>query len=277
MCVCPDDCAKYLLNVSLDEPYIKGRPANIRRLNSMISETIRNRNQLDEFNFCDYGNSKDLNIVFHSKYFQPYNEIFDDTFKFVGCSIRPQEETTEFQFDLIEKDKPVLYISFGTTVANENIDFYQKCFQAFGKMDIQVVLALGNTICISDLGVVPENFIIRNSVPQLKILQIADLYITHGGMNGVCEALYYNVPLIVIPQHGDQYAVGNRVRQLNAGICIEDNNITADILREAVQNILMDDKFVTNVNIVGTSLRESGGYVKAADEIFILKKQKGIK
>ena len=41
-------------------------------------------------------------------------------------------------------------------------------------------------------------------VPQLDILSQASVFITHAGMGGTGEAIYYGVPMIAIPQMEEQ-------------------------------------------------------------------------
>ena len=48
-------------------------------------------------------------------------------------------------------------------------------------------------------------------------------------MNSTNEGLYYDVPLVLIPQSGDQPFVANRVTQLGAGIIIEKDKVTPDV------------------------------------------------
>jgi len=39
-------------------------------------------------------------------------------------------------------------------------------------------------------------------------------------MNSVSESLYHGVPVVVIPQMGEQEIVGRRVEELGAGLCL---------------------------------------------------------
>ena len=60
---------------------------------------------------------------------------------------------------------------------------------------------------ISSLDSVPENFIVKNEVDQFSVLQKADVFITHCGMNSTNESLYFGVPMVLIPQHSQQTMV----------------------------------------------------------------------
>ena len=210
-----------------------------------------------------------LNIVYTSKYFQPYSESFDESYKFIGSSVIDRKESIDFDLSNNE-DKKVIYISLGT-IFNNSIEFYECCFKAFCNMNVKVIMSVGRKIDISIFKNIPSNFIVRNYVPQLEVLKYADVFITHGGMNSTNEGLYFNIPLILIPQSVDQPFVANRVAELGAGIVIEKNRVTPEVLNKCVAEILSDDNFKINSEKIGESLRESGGYKVGVDEIIKLK------
>ncbi|NMF07150.1 macrolide family glycosyltransferase [Clostridium beijerinckii] len=210
-----------------------------------------------------------LNIVYTSKYFQPYSESFDESYKFIGSSVIDRKESIDFDLSNNE-DKKVIYISLGT-IFNNSIEFYECCFKAFCNMNVKVIMSVGRKIDISIFKNIPSNFIVRNYVPQLEVLKYADVFITHGGMNSTNEGLYFNIPLILIPQSVDQPFVANRVAELGAGIVIEKNRITPEALNKCVAEILSDDNFKLNSEKIGESLREAGGYKAGVDEIIKLK------
>ena len=211
-------------------------------------------------------NSKsDLTIVFTSKYYQPYGESFDDTYKFVGPSIFDRHELEDFKIENPE-NKKLVYISLGTNI-NTNLEFYKNCLEALGsRKDLKVIMSIGKKTAIEDLGNLPENFDVYNYVPQLEVLKKVDLFITHGGMNSSSEGLYNNVPLIVVPQFGDQPVVAKRVEELGAGIALMED-IAPSAIKNAVNKILSDNSYKENAKKVGESLRECGGYAKAAQAI----------
>jgi MGT family glycosyltransferase len=209
-------------------------------------------------------NHEDLNIVFTSRTFQPYAEDFDDRFVFVGPSIADRDETLEFSLDF--GSGPLVYISLGT-ILHTNVGFYQHCFEAFGGSEVRLVLSAGADTDLDSLGTIPQNFLVRNYVPQLEILKQADLFITHGGMNSVSEGLWYGVPLVVIPQGSDQYLVAKRVETLNAGVALDKRRIRPETLRQATDSVLSDPGIRASIQVIQDSFRQAGGFVRAADEI----------
>lgn len=211
-------------------------------------------------------NKANLNIVFTSEYFQPRKIDFDEKYKFIGPSIAKRNESIDFKIEN-PNNKKIIFISLGT-VANKNINFYKESFKAFKDLDdLIVVLSIGKKNNIADLGEIPSNFLVYNYVPQLELLEKIDLFITHGGMNSTSEGLYNNLPLILVPQFGDQFLVASQVENLGAGINLSNSDITSENILEAYKKITSNQKFKENAMKIGDSLRNSGGYKKAALEI----------
>jgi MGT family glycosyltransferase len=214
--------------------------------------------------FC---NPAPLTIVYTTREFQPDGEAFDHSYKFVGPSIAPRANQQNFDFTAI-KGKHHIYISLGT-VFNQAIGFYKLCFEALGNTEHTIILSIGSRTQTSDLGEIPDNFVVRNYVPQTDVLQHAGLFITHGGMNSTHEGLYYGVPLIVIPQSADQPIIARQVASIGAGVQLQMHSLTAYQLREAVDHVLSHPSFKKAVTEASGSFRKSGGYHQAVDEIFI--------
>ncbi|NIK76988.1 MGT family glycosyltransferase [Paenibacillus castaneae] len=220
--------------------------------------------------FC---NPAPLTIVYTSKRFQPDGESLDDSFKFVGPSFVPSSHS-QFDFSHLDKDH-LIYISLGT-VFNQAMDFYKLCFAAFAETKYTVVLSVGRQTQIAELGDIPANFIVRNYVPQIEVLQHSKLFITHGGMNSTSEGLYYGVPLIVLPQSADQPVVARRVAEIGAGIHLNQEGLTARDLREAAESVLKDASIRKLSFEIGDSFRAAGGVHRAVEEIFAYKRSLGM-
>ncbi|PKJ52546.1 macrolide family glycosyltransferase [Bacillus sp. SN10] len=216
-----------------------------------------------------------ITIVYTSEFFQPDVEELDDSYIFVGPSITSRKDVQEVVFKQKEEEK-LIYISMGT-VFNQQMDFYYICFEAFKNFPATIILSVGKHIDINQMKNVPPNFKIYNYVPQLEVLKHANLFITHGGMNSSSESLYFGVPMIVIPVMGDQPIVAQRIEDLKAGIQLNLKNLTPTTLYDAVMEVLSNDAYLENSHKIKCTLKDAGGYSKAADTIEIFKLKMGIK
>lgn len=201
-------------------------------------------------------NSNDTStIVYTSKFFQPFSETFSDNYYFVGPIIRDTTSNME------KANVPTVYISLGT-VNNNNKDFYRNCFDALKNEKLRVIMSVGENTDIESLGKIPENFIVEKVVDQISVLQVTDIFITHCGMNSVSEALYFGNPLVLFPQTTEQHGVANRVKELNAGIFLENTNV--ENIKNAINTVLNNKDIKENALKISDSFKKSGGAKEAA-------------
>ncbi|WP_028596615.1 macrolide family glycosyltransferase [Paenibacillus assamensis] len=209
-----------------------------------------------------------LKLVYTSRYLQPKAEQLDASFYFAGTSVVPRKDAPILPFDqLLDPNKQTVYIAMGT-ILNRDLAFYKLCFEAFQHLPIQFILASGKDTDMGPLAdYIPSNFIVRPYIPQLEVLERSAAFVTHAGMNSVSEALYYNVPMVMIPLTSDQPLVSNRVEELGAGITLDHHTLTPECLREALMKVLTDSSYRQQAYHIGESLRLAGGYIQAADVI----------
>lgn len=201
-------------------------------------------------------NSNDTpTIVYTSKLLQPFSETFSDNYDFVGPIMR------DVISPMKKVDIPTIYISLGT-VNNNYKNFYKNCFEALKDEKIRVIMSVGEDIDINEISNVPENFIVEKFVNQIAVLQVADLFITHCGMNSVNEALYFGIPLVLFPQTTEQYGVANRVKELRAGILLE--NSDSEHIKNIVKEVLNDKHIKENALKISDSFKNCGGAKEAA-------------
>ena len=197
-------------------------------------------------------------IVYTSPEFQPCSDTFSDKYAFVGPSIRPATEKIE------KKRDKLIYISMGT-VNNDMMPFYKKCLSAFTDTDYQLIMSVGHQVPLEDFGEQPENVSVFSHVDQIAVLQQADVFVSHCGMNSVSESLYFGVPLIMVPQTSEQIGISERVKQLGAGIKLDQTD--APSILEAVNRIFIDSTYQDNANLISESFKRCSGAKGAADKI----------
>lgn len=199
-------------------------------------------------------NDNDTNtIVYTSKEFQPCAETFSDKYCFIGPSIRPIVN------EMKKTAEKTIYVSMGTVVKNKEI--YKNCIKVLGNTEYQVIISLGDNVVTYDN--LPQNIEVYASVDQMAVLSIADVFLTHCGMNSTSEALYYEVPLVMFPQTSEQGAVAKRVEEVGAGKML--TSADEKILMDTIEAVLSDPEYKRNAKKISDGFKKCGG-AKAAKE-----------
>ncbi|MBI1358354.1 MAG: hypothetical protein GC160_28800 [Acidobacteria bacterium] len=206
----------------------------------------------------------DFNVVFTTRRLQPFAEEFDERFCFIGSPTVEREEQTPFPFELLT-GAPLIYVSLGT-LFNDRPEFFQACFEAFGDMDVQVLLCRGKQNAALDALEAPANFLVRDYVPQVSLLKRSAAFVTHGGISGASEGLICGVPQVFLPQIWDGYLMAHQITAAGGGVMLPQPPTARD-LREAVEKVLRDPSFREKSLELGRGLVEAGGARRAAEEM----------
>ena len=211
---------------------------------------LKCRNWLDEI----VENPPDCNLVYTLHSFQPFAEDFPkEQFHFIGPSVYDRKEA-----DLQSVPFGVIYISIGTILKGAE-KFFRACMDAFQNENVMVVMSVGKNFDIAKLGKLPENFIVRNHIPQVAVLKQAGLFITHGGMNSVSEAMVSGVPMLVIPFVSDQPVNARQVEKLGLGKVLDYKSITANALRDAAFAIMENQQIQENLRKIQNEIAHAPG------------------
>lgn len=210
-------------------------------------------------------------IVYTSPEFQPCAETFSARYVFVGPSIRPA--TCE-----IEKTREkLIYISMGT-VNNDMLPFYKNCIESLKDTDYQVIISVGGQVdsgelaaLIGDYGIQADILIVP-FVDQIAVLEKANVFLSHCGMNSVSEALYYEVPLVMFPQTNEQKGVAFRVNELGAGVYLKDESKEA--IKEAFDNVLNQTEYKKQAGKISEDFKKCGGCQVAVEKILAVTQEK---
>jgi len=206
----------------------------------------------------------ELRLVYIPQAFHYGSETFGPRYRFVGPTADCR--ALEGHWTPPGDGRPVVLISLGTSMSKD-IGFFTGCIEAFRGKPWHVVLTLGRGADLAALGELPPNVEAHAQVPQLAVLEHASAFITHSGMGGTMEALYFDTPMVALPQSVEQAAVANRVAELGLGTNLAGREPTPELLRDAVKTTAADERVRSAVAAMGAKVRAAGGAVRAADEL----------
>jgi MGT family glycosyltransferase len=218
--------------------------------------------------------SAELNIAFLTRYFQPYAERFDSSYVYVGPTIDIHRPETPMVIEQ-QPGQQLIYIAVGT-LYKANVAFFQACMAAFADSGYAVIMSIGKAVDPADLGEIPSNFTVAQYVPQLQILQAADVFVTHGGMNSINEAVTFDVPMVVVPNTVEQSINAARIEELQCGLYLDPAQLTVETLRASVAKVLSDPAISRGLPRLRRSFEEAGGPPMAADAIDGFKARHGV-
>jgi MGT family glycosyltransferase len=175
-------------------------------------------------------------------------------------------ERVDFPWDRITGE-PLIYASMGTIV-NGRPEVFRTIIAALAKnKGLQLVLSIGDQIDPQQLGPAPKNAIIVKRLPQLELLKLASVCITHAGLNTVLESLAQGVPQVAIPVAADQPGVAARIAHHRTGVVTSLDKLTADHLSVLLNEVLHNPVYRNNARRLQKAIAEANGLSVAVDII----------
>lgn len=142
----------------------------------------------------------------------------------------------------MEKDD-YLYITRGTIYDNYNMGILVGILNCIEGTGISAHVSLGNNVFlrkkINSLHF-SSRIVFLDFADQIKELLRSKIFITHGGITGVKEAIFCGTPMIVIPTNFSDYQVGKAISDAGIGMLLEDWPLKAESIKNAVDFILQN-------------------------------------
>lgn len=178
---------------------------------------------------------------------------------------RATRASVEFPWDRLD-GRPVIYASLGTT-RNVQPVVFRMIAAACQDLDLQLVISLGGRFEPELFSNLPGQPLVTKYAPQLDLLKIAKIVITHGGPNTVFEALLEGKPMITIPIAHDQPAVAARLARLKVAEVLPIMRLSAKRIRAAVTKILNDTSYRDAALELQAKIQSIHGSERAAEVI----------
>ncbi|XP_030593195.1 UDP-glucuronosyltransferase 2A1-like isoform X1 [Archocentrus centrarchus] len=172
---------------------------------------------------------------------------FLPNFKFVGgLHCRPAKPLPEDMDEFVQSsgDDGIVVFTLGSMINNITKEKANMIASALAQIP-QKVLWRYRGEKPETLGV---NTRIYDWIPQNDLLghPKTRAFITHGGTNGIYEAIYHGVPMVGIPMFGDQPDNMIHMKAKGAAVFLHLNFMTTEDLRDAITTVINDKSYKEN-------------------------------
>lgn len=152
----------------------------------------------------------------------------------------------------LDHTRPFVFAAFGTVVYDlpGARDFVAQVITALGSLPVTAVLAVGRGNDTSAFGPLPANVTLVDFADQRLMLEACDLFLTHGGLGSVKDALRLGVPMVGIGPGFDHRHNVATLRQAGVGTAIDVHDADAATIAAACREVLDDRRYAIRARIV---------------------------
>ncbi len=173
--------------------------------------------------------------------------------------------------------EPLIYASMGT-LQNGLEPVFSTIAEAVGKSvpEMQLVLSIGNSLDAKQIRSLPSNAIVVRNAPQMELLKLAGLCITHAGLNTALESLAAGVPMVAIPITNDQPGVAARIAYTKTGKFVPVQELTTERLSTLIDAVMRSTEYRKNALTMKRTIARTNGLDKAAsliEKVFGLRRE----
>jgi MGT family glycosyltransferase len=187
----------------------------------------------------------------------------DSTWHRLDSSVRATDEPFDVPEPLRGRDGPLIYLSLGS-LGSADVDLMRRLVDVLGRSPHRFIVSKGPQ---HDQFQLADNMWGAQQVPQVNVIPLCDLVITHGGNNTTTESFHAGVPMIVLPLFWDQYDNAQRVHETGFGVRLDTYRFEDGELHGAIDRLVADADLRARSAAVGAEIRSRSGTRRAADLI----------
>ena len=147
----------------------------------------------------------------------------------------------------LSRYKKIILVTQGT-VEKDPAKIIVPTLEAFKNTDTLVIATTGGSDTAKLRQEYPwDNLIIEDFIPFDDVMPYADVYVTNGGYGGVLLGIQNGLPMVVAGVHEGKNEICARVGYFRLGVNLKTEKPSAQKIRAAVENVLADKSYRSNV------------------------------
>jgi len=157
----------------------------------------------------------------------------------------------------------LIYLSLGS-MGSADVNLMKELIEILAKSPHKFIISKGP---LHDQYELANNMWGERYVPQIKVLPLVDLVITHGGNNTVTETFSFGKPMIVMPLCADQLDNAQRIHEKGFGIRLDPFNLNGEELLNGIEKLLNDAELKERLAAASKRILNSNSLTKASELI----------
>jgi UDP:flavonoid glycosyltransferase YjiC (YdhE family) len=202
----------------------------------------------------------DLNLVAEPDDFT--GAQLPSNYHFVGPIVARQDFPIPSEISRIPHDRPIVYFAMGSSGTPEII---RNIVRSFKGTPYRVIAPIRSFLQKIPDFAVPDNVIVTDWLPALKVNRMADIAVIHGGIGTVMTAALAGTPIVGVPMQPEQSANLAAIARKGFAICVQKSRDPSRQVQAAIRSLLADEDAHRNARAYARQLRAWDGPKRAAE------------
>jgi hypothetical protein len=147
---------------------------------------------------------------------------------------------------------PWVLVTVSLTPQPEEMTLARTVLQTLGTYPVRVLLTLSDRHAREEIGCAPPNARIERFVSHAAVLARSRLLVSHAVHGIVSKALYYGVPMVLVPWDRDQPGVAARAAALGTAEVVARHALTEPRLSNAIDSVLGTQRYQENATRIAS-------------------------
>ncbi len=128
----------------------------------------------------------------------------------------------------------------------DDVPLARMALDALADVPVRVLATIGPGHQPDELEPLPGNARVVQYAPHAPVLQQSRLFISHAGHGAVMKALWYGVPMVLVPWGRDQPGVAARAERLGVARVIARDQLSEPVLTNAIRDVIGSTRYQEN-------------------------------